>query len=156
MDYIRFATKKILGLSIINKLGDIRIPDSTKYYLVVMDTSLKLMAVIASIFSEAKILYYAIIILILCDQITGVAKAVSKSEFNWKEFNKLYKKIIVYLVVISGTLIFEKILIGNTSIIFTKAISAIIGFQELASSYINASEAVGYDLFKKMIEKMKQ
>ncbi len=85
----------------------------------------------------------------------GVIRALKLKEFSWKTFNKVYRKVIIYMVVIMATYVYEKFLLGSNSIYFTKIISAIIGFQELSSAYLNFAKLTGFKLIDLLLDKIK-
>lgn len=121
----------------------------------ILEAIAKLIVLILSIFAEAQYLFVTVMVLIWLDQIAGTTRALVKKQFNWRKFNKVFVKILVYLTVIMATFVYEKFLIQNTSLVFTKGISGLIGFRELASIYNNASQAIGIDLFTTLIQKFK-
>lgn len=108
------------------------------------------------IFEEVDYLLLSVLVLIVIDQITGVWKALKNKEFKWKFFNKVYAKMILYLVVLIATYVYEHFVIGVESHYFTKGLAAIIGFQELASTYLNISEITETDFLCNYIKKLKK
>lgn len=116
---------------------------------------IKLCIIFLSLFTDAKELFQAVLFLVMIDQITGMIKALVCKEWNWKRFDRLFIKMIIYPAVIMGTFVLEKHLIQTGSLFFTKGIAALIGFRELSSSYNNASKATGLDLFENIMKKFK-
>lgn len=121
----------------------------------IIEWILRTFAAVIGIFSEAKNLFHAVLFLIVIDQIMGVIRALKLKEFSWKIFNKVYRKVIIYMVVIMATYVYEKFLLGSDSIYFTKIISAIIGFQELSSAYLNFAKLTGFKLLDLFLDKIK-
>jgi phage-related holin len=115
-----------------------------------------MITIVLGIFSEARTLFHAILFLILIDQVTGVVRACLRKEFSWHTFNKVYRKVLLYLALLMAVFVFERYLIETGSIFFTKAFASLIGFQELASSFINVSKATGSDLLEKTIKRIKK
>lgn len=114
---------------------------------------LQAIAVVIAFFAEAKNLFHGVLVLILIDQLTGFLKALINRNFNWKKFNQVFKKVIMYLSAIIATFVFEKLLLESNDIFFSKAISSLIGFRELVSVYKNVSEATGKDYIKNAIKR---
>ena len=129
---------------IFGKIGDI------------YDWMIRVCVVILSVFTETKELFQAVLFLVMIDQITGMVKALVCKEWNWKRFDRLFIKMIIYPAVIMGTFVLEKYLIQTGSLFFTKGIAALIGFRELSSSYNNASKATGLNLFENIMNKFKE
>jgi phage-related holin len=107
------------------------------------------------IFEEVNTILLSVLVLITIDQITGVWKACSLRQFKWKVFSKLYAKIILYMIVLIATFIYETYIIGINSHYFTKGLAAIIGFQELSSTYLNISIITGTDFLSSYLKKFR-
>jgi len=120
----------------------------------------KFFMLILLVFQEIKPLLISVLILIAIDQFTGVWKAIYLKEFNWKKFYRLYSKTILYLVVIMSTFLYEEFLVGEVNHYGTRGISAIIGFQELSSIYLNITVITGKtyinDFLKTFKKKLKK
>lgn len=91
----------------------------------------------------------------MVDQFTGVFKALYLKQFTWSKFNRLYVKIILYLTVIMATFIYGEFILQLHSHYFTKGIAAVIGFQELSSSYLNVTAITGKKYIYEYIQKLK-
>lgn len=120
-----------------------------------IDVLVKVIVAILGVFFEGRMLFHIIMFFIFMDQIVGVTRAVALGEFDWKSFKKVYIKIIVYLSVIMSTFVYEKYLMQNASLFFTKAVTALVAFRELTSIYNNASKALKSKMFKKLINKFR-
>ena len=117
---------------------------------------LKAFLFIFLLFEDVKHLLISVLVLVTIDQITGVWKACKKKNFKWRIFNKVYAKMILYMLALIAVFIYESFIIGITSHYFTKGLSAIIGFQELASSYLNISVITGTNVLGNYVKKLKR
>ena len=115
------------------------------------DMFVKVLMFILILFEEVKMVLIAVLILITFDQFTGVWKAISLKQFNWRCFNKVYTKVILYLIVLIATFFYECYILELTGHYFTKGLAAVIGFQELSSVYLNISEVTKTDYLMKFI-----
>lgn len=116
---------------------------------------LRIIAIILSIFYDMRIILHAVWILILIDQIMGVTYALIKKKFSWGIFNKVYRKIITYMLVIMAAFVYERYLLNSPEMYFTKIVGALVGFQEIASAYITFAKMTGIRLFEEIFDKMK-
>ncbi len=112
----------------------------------ISDFLYKIIASILSLFYDARVVLSAVLVLILLDQIVGVTYAVSKKQFCWKKFNKVFIKVIMYMVVIISSFVYERFLLSSSEIPFTKIIGALVGAKELGSSYMTFKKFSGVDL----------
>lgn len=116
---------------------------------------LRIVTVILSIFSEARMILHAVLFLILIDQIFGVMYALKNNQFSWKVFNKVYRKVITYILVILAAFVYEKFLLSAEAIYFTKVMAALVGFQEISSAYLTFAKMTGVRVFETIFEKLK-
>jgi len=108
------------------------------------------------LFEDVKHLLISVLVLITIDQITGVWRACKKREFKWKIFNKVYAKMILYMIALIAVFIYEHFIIGVTSHYFTKGLATIIGFQELSSTYLNISKITGTNILGDYVNKLRR
>lgn len=127
-----------------------------KTFLIVFAKIWKIFFLILMLFEEVRTLLIAVMVLILLDQFTGVYRALYFHIFKWRVFNRFYAKLILYLAVIMGTFVFEEFIITLDSHYFTKGIATVIGFQELASAYLNVTEITGKQYLMDFINYMKK
>ena len=104
---------------------------------------------------EIKPILLTMIFLIVCNQITGVWKALKFGKWDWQKFKKLYAKLILYLLCIIIFFFYEEFILGTHKHWLTKGIASVIGFQEIASTYLNVSIITGKDFFSEYIKKLK-
>lgn len=116
---------------------------------------LRLIAVILSIFYDARFIFHAVLCLILIDQAMGVINALIKKEFSWQVFNKVYRKVITYILVIIAAFIYERYLLYSEELYFTKIIGALVGFQEISSAYLTFAKMTGIKVFETIFNKLK-
>lgn len=115
----------------------------------------KIFVLILLLFEEIKPILISVLVLIVLDQFTGLWKAIYFRQFEWKKFNRLYAKVILYLTVIMSTYVYGQFILELPDHYFTKGIAAVIGFQELSSSYLNVSKITGKEYIKEYIDKLK-
>ena len=106
-------------------------------------------------FEDIKLIVIAMMLLIAFDQFTGVWKAIKFKEFNWKKFNRLYTKLILYIIALMATYILEKQIITTDEYPFTKGLAIIIGTQEVISIYSNISITTGKKYIKEYVNVLK-
>jgi phage-related holin len=116
---------------------------------------LRIIVIILSIFYDMRIILHAVLVLILIDQIMGVTYALVKKKFSWEVFNKVYRKILTYILVIMAAFIYERYLLYSEQMYFTKIIGALVGFQEIASAYLTFGKMTGIKIFEKIFDKIK-
>lgn len=116
---------------------------------------LKSIIFVALFFEDIKFIVIAMMVLIGFDQITGVWKVIRQHTFEWKKFNRLYTKLILYILALMATYILEKQIINTDSYPFTKGLAIIIGSQELISIYINISDITGKKYIKEYVDIVK-
>lgn len=116
---------------------------------------LKAIIFVALFFEDIKFIVIAMMVLIGFDQITGVWKVVRQHTFEWKKFNRLYTKLILYILALMATYILEKQIINTDAYPFTKGLAIIIGSQELISIYINISDITGKKYIKEYVDTVK-
>jgi len=121
-----------------------------------LDWLTKLFVLILSIFIDARLIFHAVLFLIMIDQIMGITYAIAKKCFSWKAFNKVFLKVLIYMSVIMSTFIYEKYLLNGVDLYFTKAIAALVGFRELSSSYMTFAKLTGVQLFEQIFNKIKE
>jgi hypothetical protein len=115
----------------------------------------KVFVLVLSIFIDARLIFHAILFLIVIDQIMGVTYAVVKKCFSLKIFSKVFLKVLLYMSVIMSTFIYEKYLLNGADLYFTKIIAALVGFKELSSSYQKFVQLTGIELFESILNKIK-
>lgn len=108
------------------------------------------------ILQEIQLILFALIFLIVANQITGVWKALKNKEWCWQKFKKLYVKLVLYLLCVIVFFVFEEYILQTHSHWLTKGIAAVIGFQEIASTYLNVSIITGTDFLNEYIKKIKK
>ena len=116
---------------------------------------LRIIAIILSIFYDMRIILHAVLVLILIDQIMGVTYALVKKKFSWQVFNKVYRKVITYILVIIAAFVYERYLLYSEELYFTKIIGALVGFQEIASAYLTFGKMTGIKVFETIFDKLK-
>jgi len=116
---------------------------------------LRLIAIILSIFYDARIILHAVLCLILIDQVMGVTYALKTKKFSWQVFNKVYRKVITYILVIIAAFVYERYLLHSQEIYFTKIIGALVGFQEISSAYLTFAKMTGIKVFETIFDKLK-
>jgi len=116
---------------------------------------LRIIVIILSIFYDMRMILHAVWVLILIDQIMGVTYALIKKKFDWHTFNKVYRKILTYMLVIMAAFVYERYLLCAENMYFTKIVGALVGFQEIASAYLNFAKITGIELFKHIFDKMR-
>jgi len=119
------------------------------------DIILRLAAIILSIFYDSRVILHAVLFLIIIDQIMGVTYALKEKKFNWKIFNKVYRKITTYILVIIAAFIYERYLLFSEELYFTKIIGALVGFQEISSAYLTFAKMTGIRVFETIFNKLK-
>lgn len=119
------------------------------------ESTLKAIIFVALFFEDIKIIVTATMILIAFDQFTGVWKAVNAQEFQWSKFNKLYTKLILYVVALMVTYILEKQILNTQEFPFTKGLGIVIGTQEVISTYGNISSITGKKYIKEYVTTIK-
>lgn len=119
------------------------------------DFILRVIVVILSIFYDMRIILHAVLVLILIDQVMGVTYALSKKQFSWHVFNKVYRKVLIYILVIIAAFIYERYLLFSQEMYFTKIIGALVGFQEIASAYLTFGKMTGIKVFETIFKKIK-
>lgn len=133
----------------------IKLTHHTTSFDSVLDWILRLIAVVISIFSDAKTVLHAVLFLILIDQVFGVVHALRERKFSWKIFNQVYTKVIIYISVILAAFVYERYLLNSQEIYFTKIMAALVGFQELSSSYMTFAKITGIKIFEIIFTKIK-
>ena len=116
---------------------------------------LRIITIILSIFYDMRLILHAVWVLILIDQIMGVTYALIKKQFNWHTFNKVYRKIITYMLVIMAAFVYERYLLCAENMYFTKVVGALVGFQEIASAYLTFGKMTGIKVFETIFNKLK-
>jgi len=117
---------------------------------------LRILFIIFSIFYDVRIILHSVLFLIFIDQIMGVTCALKERKFNWHIFNKVYRKILIYLLVIMATFVYERYLLCSEEMYFTKIIGALVGFQEIASAYFTFAKMTGIKIFENIFDKLKR
>lgn len=115
----------------------------------------KIFVLVLSIFIDARLIFHAVLFLIAIDQVMGVTYALVKKCFSLKAFSKVFLKVLLYMSVIMSTFIYEKYLLNNGDLYFTKIIAALVGFKELSSSYMKFVQLTGIELFESILNKIK-
>ena len=110
---------------------------------------------VLAVFSDAKTLLHAVLFLIVIDQVIGVTYALKEKQFCWKVFNKVYRQVLIYIAVILAAFVYERYLLGSDAIYFTKIMAALVGFQEVSSSYLTFAKMTGIQVFQKVFDKIK-
>ena len=123
--------------------------------IILFENILKVIIFVALFFEDIKLIVIAMMLLITIDQFTGVWKAIRFKEFNWKKFNRLYTKLILYIIALMATYILEKQIINTNEYPFTKGLAIIIGTQEVISIYSNISITTGKKYIKEYISVLK-
>ncbi len=85
----------------------------------------------------------------------GVAYAIVRDQFSWKEFKKVYRKVLTYMTVILAAFVYERFLLSVEHLYFTQVIGALVGFQELSSAYIKFAKLTGIEVIETLIKKLK-
>jgi phage-related holin len=116
---------------------------------------LRLIAIILSIFYDARIILHAVLFLILIDQVMGVTYALKQKKFSWQIFNKVYRKVITYILVIIAAFVYERYLLLSQELYFTKIIGALVGFQEISSAYLTFAKMTGIRVFETIFDKLR-
>lgn len=119
----------------------------------IWDSLVKVLALVALMFQEIKMVCIGVTFLIIVDQLTGVWKACKTSTFKWSDFNKVYAKLILYLFCIIACFVYEELILETSVHYFTKGVGAVIGFQELSSIYLNVSVITGTNFLNDYIKK---
>lgn len=122
----------------------------------ILDWILRALSMFISLFYDARLVLHAVLFLIIIDQVMGVTYALKLKEFNWKTFNKVYRKVLTYMAVILAAFVYERYLLNSEAIYFTKIIGALVGFQELSSAYLTFAKMTGINIFKQIIKKIQQ
>lgn len=110
---------------------------------------------ILAVFSDAKTLLHAVLFLILIDQVIGLSFALKQKHFSWKVFNKVYRKVLIYIAVILAAFVYERYLLGSDAIYFTKIMASLVGFQEISSAYLTFAKMTGFKVFHQIFDKIK-
>ncbi|MBN2661588.1 MAG: phage holin family protein [Tannerellaceae bacterium] len=121
----------------------------------ILDVLGRVIVAVLTLFYDARIVLSAVLFLIVIDQILGVTYAVSKNEFDWSKFKKVYRKVTTYMSVILAAFVYERYLLKADNIYFTQIIASLVGFQELSSAYITFAKLTGINLFDNIIKKLK-
>jgi len=85
----------------------------------------------------------------------GVTYALKTKKFSWQVFNKVYRKVITYILVIIAAFVYERYLLHSQEIYFTKIIGALVGFQEISSAYLTFAKMTGIKVFETIFDKLK-
>lgn len=116
---------------------------------------IRVIVAVLAVFSDARTLLHAVLFLIMIDQVMGVTFAIKDNKFNWHEFNKVYRKVLIYISVILAAFIYERYLLGSDAIYFTKIMASLVGFQEISSAYVKFAKMTGIKVFQKIFDKIK-
>jgi hypothetical protein len=85
----------------------------------------------------------------------GVTYAIRQKSFDWKVFNKVFIKVIIYIAAILAAFVYERYLLGSTEIYFTKIMAAMVGAKEIGSSYLKFAKMTGINVFETIFQKIK-
>jgi len=116
---------------------------------------IKICTFILMIFYDARPVLHAVLFLIVIDQVMGITYALSQKKFSWRTFNKVFKKIIIYIAAILAAFVYERYLLNSEPIYFTKIVAALVGAKEMASSYSKLAKMTGIEIFETMWKKIK-
>lgn len=120
-----------------------------------LDVFYRIITALLTLFYDARTVLSAVLFLICVDQVMGVTYAIKQKEFSWKEFKKVYRKVITYMAVILAAFVYERFLLKSGSIYFTQIIAALVGFQELSSAYLKFAKLTGIEIIETLIKKLK-
>lgn len=130
-------------------------PCATERYNSIVDWFFSVVTLLLSLFYDARIVLHAVLFMIVIDQVMGVMYAITQKKFNWRTFNKVFKKIIIYMAAILAAFVYERYLLNSEPIYFTKIVAALVGAKEIASSYTKFAKMTGIEIFETLWKKMK-
>ena len=116
---------------------------------------------ICSLFAPISVFYYSLLFFLSINFISGVWDDLKKGEkFSWGKFKVFINRVLLYVIAVSVTWIFEKLIvnefvINENSKYLTTIVTGMFSIYEIQSFLCNAASISGNKVFMRISEKIK-